>query len=94
MDQSANRTNAGRHDSPAQAMITPTINHQIIRLLGSGNKLRLLDVSTAAALEINIAKHHLFSLMVAGMVQSSDRKDGTFYQLTESGKKLLKDITS
>lgn len=76
--------------------ITPTVNHTIIRLLGrnEGEGLGVLDIATATALSINTTKNHVFSLMVAGMVAFDEDGDSTLYKLTESGKKLLEDITS
>lgn len=85
------QTTSNRKTTPLEG-ITPTINHKIIRALGTAPEgLGLRDLAESTALSIEAARSHLFSLMVAGIVEF---QDDSLYELTTSGRKLLEDILS
>jgi len=72
------------------ADVSPTINHKIIKaLIGEANGLGVLDIAQRTSLSIDAARQHVFSLMVAGIVCF---EEGSLYQLTDSGRKLVEDL--
>lgn len=70
----------------------PTINHKLIRALAAAEQgLDACTLSEEAGISIPSVKTYIFTLRVAGIVSFDE---GSLYQLTDAGKRLLEDILS
>lgn len=78
--------------SPEVNSILPTINHKLIRALAAAEQgLDAATLSEEAGISIPSVKTYIFTLRVSGIVSFDE---GSLYQLTDAGRKLLEDILS